>query len=121
MGGFGMLLRNGENVGADDARHPRTAAGVSEDGRHLFLLVIDGRQAASMGTTTRETADWLRHIGAYSGLNLDGGGSTALAVTDGEGGALLVNRPIHLGIRGTERPVGNHLGVFAKPLAGTAP
>lgn len=122
VGGFGVLLRNGENVGADDARHPRTAAGVSEDGRYLFLLVIDGRQPDySMGATTRETGEWLRHIGAYSGLNLDGGGSTALAIADGQGGALLVNRPIHTGIPGTERPVGNHLGVFAKPLARTGP
>jgi exopolysaccharide biosynthesis protein len=122
VGGFGMLLRNGENVGSDDARHPRTAAGVSEDGRYLFLLVIDGRQPNySIGTTTRETASWLRHIGAHSGLNLDGGGSTTLAVADGQGGVMTVNRPIHNGIPGNERPVGNHLGIFAKPLAGTAP
>jgi len=117
MGGFGLLLEDGRNVGEDDALHPRTAVGISKDGRYLIILVIDGRQPGwSDGATTAETAEWLRSFGAEQGLNLDGGGSTTLVVSDGKGGAKVMNRPIHAGIPGTERVNGNHLGVFAKPL-----
>ena len=117
VSGFGMLLEQGTVVGADEVRHPRTAAGVSEDGRYLYLMVIDGRQPNySIGATTNETAKWIRQIGAYTALNLDGGGSTSLVIDDGQGGATILNRPIHNNIPGVERVNGNHLGVFAKPL-----
>jgi len=117
VGGFDMLLEEGKNVGGDGERHPRTAAGLSQDGRYLYLVVIDGRQNDySVGATTAETADWLKRLGAYNALNLDGGGSTALVMTDGHGGAKILNRPIHNHLPGTERATGNHLGVFAASL-----
>jgi hypothetical protein len=45
-------------------------------------------------------------------LNLDRGGSTALVRSDGQGGAIVVNRPSG----GTERYDGNNFGVFANAL-----
>jgi len=121
VGGFGVLLKGGRNVAGPDSKlHPRTAAGVSADGRFLYLLAIDGRQAGySEGATVGETADWLARFGAHEALNLDGGGSTAMVVADGRGGVRVLNRPIDRGIPGTQRPVANHLGVLARPL--TAP
>jgi hypothetical protein len=117
VGGFRLLLKNGTNVGTDGKRHPRSAAGLSEDGRYLYLVAIDGRQPGySEGTSTRETGEWMRFIGSYNALNLDGGGSTALVVSDGAGGARALNRPIHRGVPGTQRITANHLGVFAAPL-----
>ncbi|MBI5094694.1 MAG: phosphodiester glycosidase family protein [Candidatus Hydrogenedentes bacterium] len=118
VGGFGALLEHGENVGEEEEkRHPRTAAGVSRDGRYLYLLVLDGRQPLhSAGATTAETADWMKWLGAYDALNLDGGGSSAMVIADEAGGAKILNRPIHNGVPGTERVVGNHLGIFARPL-----
>ncbi|MBN1417930.1 MAG: phosphodiester glycosidase family protein [Planctomycetes bacterium] len=117
VGGFRLLLRAGENVASDDALHPRTAAGVSEDGRRLILIVIDGRQRGySEGTTTAETAEWIRRFGARDAVNLDGGGSSALVIADAIDGARILNRPIHAGIPGNERVNANHLGVFARPL-----
>ncbi|MGQ9592824.1 MAG: phosphodiester glycosidase family protein, partial [Planctomycetota bacterium] len=120
VGGFGIIVRDGENVGSDDALHPRTAAGVSRDGRYLILLAIDGRQPGySLGATTRETADWLLRLGAFQGLNLDGGGSTAIAAEGRDGAPVLLNRPVHGGVPGRERVSANHLGVFApRPPAG---
>lgn len=119
VGGFGLLLKDGKNVASDDERHPRTAAGTSKDGQYLYLIVIDGRQPTySLGASTSETARWIQAFGAYDALNLDGGGSTTLVFDDGNGGARIMNRPIHLGLPGNERIVGNHLGVFAKPLEG---
>jgi hypothetical protein len=117
IGGFSTILAGGELKGDEGDRHPRTAAGVSKDGKFLYLLVIDGRQIGySMGASTRETAEWMAWLGAYDALNLDGGGSTTMVIEDKEKGALVVNRPIHNGIPGQERFVGNCLGVFAQAL-----
>lgn len=117
VAGFSIILKKGQNLCRDDVRHPRTAVGISADGRYLYLIVIDGRQAGySEGATTAETAEWLRRYGASEGLNLDGGGSSAMVISDGRGGATVLNRPIHRGIPGTERVNANHLGVFACPL-----
>jgi len=122
VGGFGLLIEDGKNVGRDGPRHPRTAVGASENGRYLYLLILDGRQGDySAGATTAETAAWLQRLGAHDGLNLDGGGSTTLVIDDGSGGAKIVNRPIQGGVPGAERVVGNHLGVFARTLGGPAP
>jgi hypothetical protein len=115
VGGFGLLLKDGKNVGGKGKRHPRTAVGVSKDGRCLYILVIDGRQAASHGATTAETAAILKDLGAHSGLNLDGGGSTTLVFEENDQ-PKVVNKPIHLHIPGMERVSANHLGVFADPL-----
>ncbi len=114
VGGFGRLLKDGANVASDDALHPRTAAGVSQDGRFLYLMVIDGRQSGySEGVTTTETADWIARLGAYNAVNLDGGGSSTMVIAT-EAGPRLINRPIHSGLPGNERVNANHLGVFAR-------
>lgn len=117
VGGFAMLLEEGANVGTDNVRHPRTAVGLAKDGRYLYLLAIDGRQGRySEGATTSETAQWMLRLGAWTALNLDGGGSTSMVVADDDGRALMLNKPIHNNIPGVERVNGNHLGIFAKPL-----
>ncbi len=115
IGGFRMILERGSNVGLRDQRHPRTAVGTSEDGRYMYVVVIDGRQPSySVGATTQETAMWLQHVGAYDALNMDGGGSTTLVIADEQGNPAILNRPIHNKLPGTERVNGNSLGVFAK-------
>nr|WP_324250422.1 phosphodiester glycosidase family protein [Xanthomonas vesicatoria] len=43
-------------------------------------------------------------------INLDGGGSSTLAARV-DGRVRTLNRPIHTGIPGRERPVANQLGV----------
>ena len=117
VAGYFPLLHEGELLGVDDKRHPRTAVGVSQDGRYLYILVIDGRQPGhSVGATTRETAIWMKQIGAYNALNLDGGGSSVMVIDDGAGGASVLNTPIHNNLPGNQRINGNHLGVYAHPL-----
>lgn len=113
LSGFHMLLRSGVRLGDDRDVQPRSAVGVSEDGRYLILMIIDGRQMGySEGATTRETADWLVRLGAHDGLNLDGGGSSALVMEGPDGGPLVLNRPSGM----YERRVANHLGVMAEGL-----
>src|SRR6185295_5733482 len=60
--------------------NPRSAVGFSSNSRYFYLLVIDGRQTGwSDGATLYETGQWLLRLGAWNGLNLDGGGSSAMA------------------------------------------
>ncbi|HXG90389.1 MAG TPA: phosphodiester glycosidase family protein [Vicinamibacterales bacterium] len=68
-------------------RHPRTAIATMADGRAL-LVVVDGRQQASVGMSLVELARTLISLGAREAINLDGGGSTAMVI-DGQ----LANRP----------------------------
>jgi hypothetical protein len=113
LSGFYAVLLDGKNVGRDKDPHPRSAVGISRDGRYLILMTIDGRQTGySEGATTREVAEWLRRFGARDGLNLDGGGSTALVIEGADGKPKLLNRPSGK----YERRVANHLGVLARRL-----
>lgn len=87
---------------------PRSVVGVSENGRRVIFATVDGRRATSHGGRLGEMAELLIELGAWRGVNLDGGGSTTLFVA-AEGG--VVNRPS----RGWEREVVNHIGVIAPP------
>ncbi len=89
-------------------REPRTAVGVSENGRKVILVTVDGRRTTSHGGTLEEIAQIMIELGAFRAINLDGGGSTTMFVA-AEGG--VVNRPS----RGWEREVVNHIGVLAPP------
>lgn len=95
---------------------PRTAFGLSKDHRKLFLVVVDGRQPNySEGVSIKELAAILIEHDVWTGLHMDGGGSSTLARADNSGKAILVNSPVHgRHPPGRERPVANHLGVFAK-------
>jgi hypothetical protein len=114
VGGFYRILEGGELVQRAlglKARHPRSAAGISPDGRFLYLLAIDGRRPGSVGGTEAETALLLRSLGATEGINFDGGGSTALVLRYPDGAVRPVNTPIHGQIPGRERAVAGCLGV----------
>ena len=120
--GAPMILSNGSPTGLEGGVHPRTAAGISQDDRYLLMLAIDGRQPGfSDGATLAETANWLLQFGAFHGLNLDGGGSTTMVMSDGAGGATILNSPIHDGVPGTERVNGSYLGVYAAPISAAVP
>jgi hypothetical protein len=117
VGGFHRILEGGsisERTASRKARHPRSAAGISPDGRYLYLLVIDGRRPGSVGSTEAETAALLKQLGAQEGINFDGGGSSALALRYPDGQVRVVNTPIQSGIPGRERAVAGCLGVGLK-------
>jgi len=83
--------------------HPRTAIGVTQDGK-LVLVTVDGRQSISAGMTLAQLAEVMLSEGCIEAINLDGGGSTTMATAFG-----ILNSPSE----GTERPVANALAVFA--------
>lgn len=95
---------------------PRTGVGLSKDGRFLYLIAIDGRQPGySVGVTTSDEAALMLDLGVFEGLNLDGGGSTALVQAGPGGSPDLINSPSgSFGV--VERLDGNNLGVFASAL-----
>lgn len=93
--------------------NPRTYAGVSADGATLYLLVVDGRDGASAGVSTRDGADLIRHLGADDAVLLDGGGSSTMLVRDStESPFELVSRSSIGGIDGL-RAIANGIGVVA--------
>jgi len=84
--GFGpVLIANGEvalsekNVGG---LNPRTAIGQRSDGA-MLLLVVDGRQAYSIGCNYVDLCDIFLRYGAVNAYNLDGGFSTLMWYNDG--------------------------------------
>ena len=109
IGGGPTLLSNGKmslagwprNMGG---RAPRTAAGLTWDGK-VLMVTIDGRSRASAGATIREEARYLAALGARDAINLDGGGSSTMVVH-----GRVVNRPSD----GSERAVSNGLMVFPR-------
>ncbi len=110
VSGKRALVKDGEPYPSNagdlcTSRHPRTAAGLSADGRTLILAVVDGRSGISVGMTCTELAALMVDLGAHDASNLDGGGSSTMWV----GGDGVVNDPSD----GAARVVANHLGVFA--------
>ena len=114
IGGGPVLLKGGTVVntweaemlygdGADDkmpeARHPRTAIGLTKDGL-LILFVCEGRGMTDgvAGMTFAEEAAVLKALGCVEALNLDGGGSSCLLVEGKE--TIKVSD-------GAQRPVGS--------------
>jgi exopolysaccharide biosynthesis protein len=83
-------------------RNPRTFAGVDAQGRTV-LVTVDGRSTTDLGLSIPETADVARSLGLVDAINLDGGGSTAMAVN----GALVTHPSDAAG----ERPVGDAIVV----------
>lgn len=122
VGGGPWLLRDGSilidapqqgfNEGFSSNRHPRTAVGVTAEGK-LLLVTVDGRQPMSAGMTLQELAQLMKQLGATDAINLDGGGSTTLAIR----GGLILNSPSE----GRERPVANAVVVYAPRSSTSAP
>ncbi|MEU6998025.1 phosphodiester glycosidase family protein [Nonomuraea sp. NPDC046570] len=116
VGGSYVLVKDGKaQVSGDPAAHPRTAVGFSADGREMYLLTVDGRQADSRGVTLDELAALMIEMGAHSALNLDGGGSsTLLAREPGSAAVQVENSPSD----GGERHVPNGLALYAPQGSG---
>ena len=75
-----ILVQNGAAVDEkylNSGVNPRTAIGQRGDGA-ILMLVVDGRQAHSIGATYRDIADIMLEHGAVNAMNLDGGSSTVM-------------------------------------------
>lgn len=113
IGGGPRLVRDGEIEITGEAerfqpdvlvgRAPRTALGVTADGK-LLLVTVNGRQPGiSVGMTLTELAELMLELGAVNAMNFDGGGSTTMVIR---------NRVLNLPSDGVERPVANAIVVI---------
>ncbi len=95
----------GEEFGSDVAggRAPRTAIGVTKDGKAL-LVVVDGRSRSSIGYTLLELAQFMMEQGAVEAMNFDGGGSSQMMI-----GHQIMNDPSD----GRERRMGAGIAVIS--------
>jgi exopolysaccharide biosynthesis protein len=111
----GLLTPGGPNHYSNarswyDVLQARTAIGLSQDRRTLFLFTVDVR-GGSAGMPVGEVADMLIREGAFDALNLDGGGSTTLAM---ENPATHVGEIVNVSSDNPGgRAVGSNLAVFA--------
>ena len=112
-----LLLKNGEQLDQSSntmpaaTMEPRTAIGVSEDGREVYLMVVDGRNFYySNGADLLDLMNLMSACGASDALNLDGGGSSTFIAKDIESGELkLLNWPTDNG--GVMRKVATGLAI----------
>jgi hypothetical protein len=119
ISGNTMLVRSGMALTqTNKLRHPRTAAGLDEKRERLVLLVVDGRKpGVAIGMNYEELAQEMIRLGCHDALNLDGGGSSVMAVREpGARGFKILNEPTD----GRERAVANVLGVIINPPAAPA-
>jgi hypothetical protein len=99
LGGGPTLVKNGEirityneevffgsGVELTD-RRPRTAVGYTSDNK-MIIFIAEGGLITSSGATLQQTAEIMVSLGAVEAMNLDGGGSTTMAVH-----GTLFNRP----------------------------
>lgn len=109
ISGFSFALTNGKVSSKDKSLAPRTGYGLSKDKRFLYFVVIDGRQKDfSMGASVIEVGAILKYLGAFNGLNMDGGGSSSFVIWNSrKKRAEMLNRQPF----GTIRAVGASLGV----------
>ncbi len=112
IGGYPVLRGGRPLAGLDTTTAAvRTAAGISDGGRRLLLLALDGAPEFRTGLTIAEVADTMRQLGSVDAFSLDGGGSSTLAAREpGSTTATVRNHPSG----GAERPVPNGIGVFSR-------
>ena len=104
VGGSSILVRNSFPMSFDMTNafnyggHPRTLAGITADGK-LILAVIDGRQPNfSNGASLEQCALFMMSLGAYDAINLDGGGSSCMILSE-NGEYTTVNKGSDGGLR----------------------
>ena len=108
-----LLLRDGKIVPSENkVRHPRTVVGLNKQATKMIFLVVDGRKpGVAVGMNYEELAVEMLRLGCDDALNLDGGGSSVLAVRDAVKKEFrILNSPTD----GRERAVANVLGVTVK-------
>lgn len=116
IGGHALLVENGaikkytKDVTSIGGIRARTAVGISKDGKTVYIVSCEGRTKRSAGISLNELSQFMLDLGAFKAMNLDGGGSTAMAVRNlGDIKRTRVTNPER---NASERKVVNGLGVF---------
>lgn len=113
IGGNVILVKDGRAIPQKNkVRHPRTVVALDAAKTKLILLVVDGRKPGiAIGMNYDELATEMLRLGCHDAVNLDGGGSSVMAVRDVATGQMkILNAPTD----GRERAVANVLGISVK-------
>lgn len=80
IGGFYMTLSDGEPCGTfRKTNDSRTAVGLSEDGRTMYVLSVEGEdEKSSTGLSYEQCNEIFMALGCFTAMQFDGGGSTNL-------------------------------------------
>lgn len=85
FGGGAMLVSEGKAVTSFShvisGYNPRSAIGIDESGKTVYLVAVNGRTSESRGMTMSELAALMADLGCYKAVNLDGGGSTNMVAS----------------------------------------
>ncbi len=105
----GRLIKDGEIQNADQSASPRSAVGITKEGKLIFYT-IDGRQTGhSYGVRLKTLSQRLAELGCVDAINFDGGGSTAIVgVYPGYNDIELLNKPSD----GSERSVATFIALI---------
>lgn len=105
----GRLIKNGEIQDVDQSASPRSAVGITSDGKIIFYT-IDGRQSGySYGVRLKTLSKRLAELGCVDAINFDGGGSTAIVGQyPGYDQIQLLNKPSD----GSERAVATFIALM---------
>ena len=82
IGGFFVILKNGKIQDFAQTRRSRTACGIDDSGRTLFLFAVtpDFSLTDKNGLSYSECAAILQNLGCVQAMQFDGGHSTAMVV-----------------------------------------
>ncbi len=110
VGGGAIILAEGQVPSSFSHNitgyNPRSAVGIDKTGKIITIVAVDGRRSEAKGMTQTQLGYLMADLGCYSAMNLDGGGSTLMAVKkDGE--QQVVNEPSD----GSYRAVTNSIGI----------
>ncbi len=110
----GTVVNNNNAPGSPNGSVARTGIGITEDGNELIIATIDN-SGSYKGVSQELFGLILKDLGAYNAINLDGGGSTTMAVKPvDKQAAEVVNKPSG----GSQRKVTNGVGVFSNAPRG---
>jgi hypothetical protein len=98
----GILTVRNTNEVYNSQLYPRTGIGMSQDGKKVFLIVID-KYGKSVGANTTTMCGILKSFGAWNVASMDGGGSAQMMLNGN-----IVNNPAD----GKERAVANGWFVY---------
>lgn len=117
LGGQALLVQSGKRHWFSQnitGKRARTAIGASQDGQTLYTVVVEGGNG-SRGMTQEELADFMISIGAWTAVNLDGGGSSTMVARKlGDTTVSTLNTPVYT----SERAIPTALGIFSTAPAG---
>ncbi|TCZ71851.1 copper amine oxidase [Paenibacillus albiflavus] len=123
IGGHTILVDGGQpakfsrSVSELNGNRSRTGVGYSKDMKKVYIITID-EAFGSDGMTLEEMQSFMVSIGVWKGMNMDGGGSTQMAVRPlGEFTPVQTN--VNESNNSYTRPVVNGLGVFSLAPKGT--